>query len=82
MSYAYKTSHGPWCEEPYKGECLLFSTDGTRLGADIAHQFSITSEREIIETEMIGTAADNAKRLDGMDAEQAEWDSEDGTAWQ
>ena len=81
MSYQFQTAHGSWCKEPYKGECLLFSTDGTRLGADIAHQFGTINEQEIIDTESIGTTADNAKHLTGMDAEQAEWESEDGAAW-
>lgn len=74
-------SHGTWCKQPYKGECKNFSTDGTRLGADIAHQFGTMDEKEIAETEEIGTVRENARHLTGMDAEQAEWESGDGSAW-
>ncbi len=70
-----EVKHGPHCKIPYNRECQKFSTDGTRLGADIAHQFGTTSEREIMETESIGTLAwtrDNC--MTGMDEEQQDWE--------
>jgi hypothetical protein len=82
IAEGFTRDHGPYCPEPYTGECLRFSTDGSRLGADIAHTFGTTNEQEIIETESIGTVADNARHLTGMDEEQAEWESDHGGAWQ
>lgn len=77
----FTKSHGPWCPEPYSGECKKFSTDGSRLGADIAHQFGTTDEENIKATNETGTTADNAKKLTGMEEEQAEWESTDSEAW-
>jgi hypothetical protein len=71
--------HGPHCPQPYKGACLKFSTDGTRLGADIAHTFSTTNEQEIIEDEENGIPDAN-KHLTGMIAEQREWEGLDDPA--
>jgi hypothetical protein len=77
----FTRAYGPFCREPYVGECRQFSTDGTRLGAEIAHEFSTTDEEEIKETNETGTIRDNVKRLTGMDAEQPEWESTDSEAW-
>lgn len=73
-------AHGTWCKEPYKGDCVLFSTDGTRLGADIAHQFGTMDEEEIKATNRIGTLEDNTDKLTGMTAEQREWEGIDDAA--
>lgn len=77
------TTHDEHCPRPYKGDCLKFSTDGTRLGVEIAHTMATDDEEEIIRSSDLGSMAWVAKnKLEGMDAEQAEWESEDGTAWQ
>lgn len=56
-------------------ECREFSTDGTAMGAIIAHQMGTTSESEI--TAMIAEENRNVvqQRLTGMDEEQADWES-------
>ncbi len=62
--------HGPHCSEPYNAECLRFSTDGSRMGAFIAHSMGTDSEEEIMRR-----GVDSLKpQLTGMDAEQADWD--------
>lgn len=64
--------HDPSCTYPVGAPCTRFSTDGTALGAAIAHQMGTTDEEEIIE---IGrTSLDAKKHLTGMDEEQADWD--------
>lgn len=65
--------HDNWCRWPDGRPCRKFSTDGTRLGADIAHTMGTTSELEIIERE-----ANRKPELTGMDAEQADWEASDG----
>lgn len=74
------TEHGEFCIQPYRGDCANFSTDGTRLGAIIAHTFGTTSEEEIANMPAFGGGADG-ERLTGMLAEQAEWESEDCETW-
>jgi hypothetical protein len=76
--------HGEHCPTPLRGACLKYSTDGSRLGAEIAHTMGTTSEREIIDDADLGTAASLARRYDeedNMSDEQREWESEDGGAW-
>ena len=54
------------------------------MGADIAHMFGTTDEEEIKNNreESIGTMAYHQKHsMTGMDPEQAEWESEDASAW-
>lgn len=68
------SEHDAICRYPAGPPCRKFSTDGTRLGADIAHEFGTTDEREIAETNAIGTLSYNAKLLSGMDAEQVDWE--------
>ena len=63
---------GKWYQ---RKECREFSTDGTALGADIAHTMGTADEKEIKQR-----GADDfsdEKHLTGMDAEQADWDSEE-----
>lgn len=79
--------HGRDCPRPYGSECRKFSTDGTLLGADIAHTFGTTDEDEIADMDEYGSPDPgllkaHTRRLTGMDEEQAEWESEDGSAWQ
>ncbi len=61
---------GRWFKLP---ECREFSTDGTRLGAEIAHEFGTTDEKEI---ERIGWAQEQKVALTGMPEEQADWEEE------
>jgi hypothetical protein len=64
--------HDGNCAWPNGEPCRKFSTDGTRLGAEIAHTMGTTDEEEIIrrETERI-----RSEELTGMPEEQAEWDA-------
>lgn len=68
------TTHGEHCIRPYSRECLEFSTDGTRLGAEIAHTMGTTDEEEIIQ---MGLSGDKRFHLTGMLDEQADWESDD-----
>lgn len=77
----FTRAHGPECVTPYVGECKEFSTDGTRLGADIAHQFRTTDEEEIKASDSLDPTDAGKKHLTGMDAEQAEWESADSEGW-
>jgi hypothetical protein len=57
-------------------ECAAFSTDGTRLGAHIAHTMGTTSEEAIIYKALTNTdvAPDRDFPLTGMPEEQADWE--------
>ena len=58
-------------------ECREFSTDGTAIGATIAHTFGTTDEEEI---QRIGAQRDKAERealLTGMDEEQDDWEEDE-----
>ena len=65
---------GKW----YKAkECREFSTDGTAMGAVIAHTFGTTDEEEI---QRIGDERDWSERraaLTGMEEEQADWEADE-----
>lgn len=69
-------THGAHCpkngEWYVKRECREFSTDGTRIGADIAHTMGTMDEDEIVNTPI-----ERDQELTGMDEEQADWDAED-----
>lgn len=65
--------HGPECPHPLRGECLLFSTDGTRMGAEIAHAMGTDDEDEIVALSRF--SIDGNRHLTGMAEEQAEWES-------
>lgn len=63
--------HDPSCRYPVGPPCRRFSTDGTRLGAAIAHTMGTTSEEEII---------DNGTGLpfeSDIEAEQRDWESDE-----
>ena len=62
-------------------ECRRYSTDGTALGAHIAHTMGTSSEQDIIDSAWEDPRQAAIDSLTGMDAEQAEWESEDGSAW-
>jgi hypothetical protein len=65
--------HGPHCPEPYRGSCLKFSTDGTRLGIAIAHQMGTDDETKIAEMgRTMGTSPTDGE-LTGMDEEMMDW---------
>lgn len=68
---------GKWYDHK---ECREFSTDGTALGADIAHSMGTMDEREIQQrgVEEFRRVFDNSRHLTGMDEEQAEWESSSG----
>jgi hypothetical protein len=70
-------AHDPDCKWPFGEPCRKFSTDGTRLGADIAHAMGTTSEAII--------AAGRAPNDDtpppfvsDVDEEQADWEADEG----
>lgn len=67
--------HDIGCDYPRTRPCRAFSTDGTRLGAQIAHEMGTDSEEDIIamgEAERLKREG----RLTGMDEEQADWESD------
>lgn len=66
------TEHDPTCEWKRGGKpCRRFSTDGTVLGAEIAHTMGTTDEGAIV----LDTYGHPAFMSD-VAAEQADWDSE------
>lgn len=69
-------SHAPGCKWAEGGEpCRRFSTDGTRLGSQIAHEMGTTDEDAIARMgEDTITGAARAS-LTGMPEEQADWES-------
>ena len=73
------SSHHPKCTWPDGKPWLRFSTDGTRLGAEIAHTFGTTSEQEIAERgdEALRDLPGTGGKLTGMAEEQADWDSDE-----
>lgn len=69
--------HDPSCKWPNGYPCRRFSTDGTALGAEIAHSMGTTSEREILV--MRGHPLEPDARggeMTGMPEEQADWEEE------
>lgn len=73
--------HHPSCKWPTGHPCRKFSTDGTRLGSQIAHEMGTTSEDEIQAMADKDAMAAGRAGLTGMSAEQDEWESEEGSAW-
>lgn len=71
------SEHGPNCKWPQGEPCREYSTDGTRLGAQIAHTMGTTDEEAI--TAQHRNDERNAARqaLTGMPEEQAEWENLD-----
>ena len=73
--------HDEKCERSGKWyklqECREFSTDGTVMGALIAHQMGTTSESEI--QALVAAENRNAARqsLTGMEEEQADWEEDE-----
>jgi hypothetical protein len=66
--------HDPDCAWEYGGApCLRFSTDGTALGAEIAHTMGTTSEAEII---LMGERDRQSAFVSDVEEEQADWDRE------
>jgi hypothetical protein len=57
--------------------CRRFSTDGTLLGAQIAHTMGTTDEEEILEFAREEEHERVERSLTGMSAEQADWEEED-----
>lgn len=57
-----------------KQECRDFSTDGTALGADIAHTFGTMDEEEIKEIQANDDRNARRQGLTGMTEEQADWE--------
>jgi hypothetical protein len=65
---------GKW----YKSrECQLFSTDGTALGAMIAHQMGTMDEEEIKERVAEENSNAGKQALTGMEEEQADWEEDE-----
>lgn len=75
--------HDPKCTWPRGKPCLRFSTDGTRLGAEIAHTMGTTSEVLIAQ----GKAPNDdypPPFASDVAAEQADWEAEETgpTSWE
>jgi hypothetical protein len=70
--------HDPECDWDNGGyPCLQFSTDGTTLGAEIAHSMGTTSEREILAMRGGNPGIDiTYGEMTGMPEEQADWEEE------
>lgn len=68
-----KTLHDPSCAWPRGEPCWKFSTDGTRLGAEIAHQMG-TADEDAIAARGISDLK-NEGHLTGMGEEQADWEA-------
>jgi hypothetical protein len=64
------SEHDPGCKWPSAYPCLSFSTDGTLMGARIAHAMGTTDEAEIARTPPMAFESD-------VEAEQADWESDD-----
>lgn len=62
--------HSADCAYPYGRSCLSFSTDGTRLGAKIAHAMGTTDEAEI-------TRMGRGTFESDVEAEQADWEADE-----
>ena len=68
------SEHDPWCKWEEGGEpCRKFSTDGTRLGAQIAHTMGTTDEQRILDEYDVSRRNADRQRLTGMPEEQADW---------
>lgn len=68
--------HAPGCRWPKGSPCREFSTDGTLLGAEIAHTMDTTDEAEIFVQAREDLWEEVQDRLTGMAEEQAEWEEE------
>ena len=58
-------------------ECREFSTDGTAMGAIIAHQFGTCDENEIQRQSEEEVRNLNKRSLTGMAEEQADWEADE-----
>jgi hypothetical protein len=65
---------GRWFKLP---ECRDFSTDGTVIGAHIAHSYGTTDEREIEHLQAEERLRGRDRVLTGMEEEQADWEADD-----
>jgi hypothetical protein len=66
--------HSKDCGWPSGQPCLAFSTDGTYLGAVIAHTMGTIDEREIAQA--YDRQSESAFFSD-VEAEQADWESDE-----
>lgn len=64
--------HDPSCTWPQGYPCKRFSTDGTRVGAYIAHSMGTMDEDEIARMRI--EESDIERPLTGMPEEQADWE--------
>lgn len=73
--------HDEYCERSGKWyklrACQEFSTDGTSLGAAIAHLYGTTDEKEIERLQAEERRGEMKSHLTGMEDEQADWDAEE-----
>lgn len=67
--------HAPDCTWPLGQPCLKFSTDGTRLGAEIAHSMGTTSE-VLIAQGKAPNDDDPPPFVSDVDDEQADWEAD------
>lgn len=72
------SDHSKGCKWESGGEpCRKFSTDGTRLGAQIAHTMGTTDEEAIIAEAENDERNARRQALTGMLEEQADWEAEE-----
>jgi len=64
--------HAKWCRWPSGPPCREFSTDGTLLGAEIAHAMGTTSDAQIA---LMGRQEAQSAFVSDVEEEQADWDS-------
>ncbi len=78
MDFEKPESHGSHCERAgiwyVRKECREFSTDGSGLGARIAHLYGTTCSKTIDMIQEAEMRADKFKHLTGMEEEQKEWE--------
>ena len=73
--------HGSHCERSgiwYKRkECRAFSTDGTGMGARVAHLYGTNDDSVIEKIQEAERRAEIQAKLTGMDEEQRDWECVD-----
>lgn len=74
-------SHDDDCQRSGKwyksAECREFSTDGTAMGATIAHLYGTTDADEIAEAQREEERREREATLTGMADEQADWEADE-----
>jgi hypothetical protein len=69
--------HDPDCTWPRGKPCLRFSTDGTLMGAEIAHTMGTTSEVVIAQGKAPNDDTPLPPFTSDIEAEQADWEADE-----